>query len=221
MNILNRLQQKIGQGAGPGGPEILAAVEREMRAQRKIFSAAVLAPDHYRVELSPADYQALRPFLQALTRELAQAAADLPRKNGFRTSADPVVTIDRAAGLENGVIRVTGRFTGPMTAERDNRKQQPTLQLIIAEGAGHQETRSLASGTYMIGRGREADIFPLVEDSLMSRNHCLLTFQEGEIIIQDLGSANGMVVNDRKVAHARLTAGDSFMLGDTIFRVNS
>ena len=224
MNIIHSLKHKLGikRSLGPGSADILAAIGREMTARQYIFLHAIQVPDLYRVDLSSFDYKAIKPVLELFCQELQEEAYQLVRRKKFHTAENRItVEILCNPNLNTGEIRVKGSFSPGSTSATGNEsseKKKTTVQLIIAAGSSHEETRQLDPGTYLIGRGRDADIFPLVEDELMSRNHCLLTISEKEIILQDLDSGNGLFINDNeRVANTRLEVGSSFLLGNTKF----
>lgn len=67
----------------------------------------------------------------------------------------------------------------------------------------------------VLGRGQEADLsFP---DMTVSHRHALITeTDDNQILIEDLNSANGILVNDKKITDKTiLTLGDSIQLGKT------
>ena len=70
----------------------------------------------------------------------------------------------------------------------------------------------------VLGRGERADLaFP---DPTISQRHALILDIEGQPWIQDLESANGVYVNDRRiVGKAPIKVGDSIQLGQTRFHV--
>lgn len=61
------------------------------------------------------------------------------------------------------------------------------------------------------GRSIKADV--TIEDALLSRVHCELTFHDGRFVIRDLESTNGTVVNGRTVHDSELSSGDELILG--------
>jgi pSer/pThr/pTyr-binding forkhead associated (FHA) protein len=62
-------------------------------------------------------------------------------------------------------------------------------------------------GTLTVGRSSEADICIPIEE--ISRQHARLQSTPGGLVVEDLGSANGTFVNDRRIhAPTRLEAGD-------------
>ena len=76
----------------------------------------------------------------------------------------------------------------------------------------------LKSGMNFIGRDRICDIF--VPDPHISRKHASVDLvSDGSMTLIDLGSTNGILVNGRKVPSAILQPGDSFVIGQTTFKV--
>ncbi|MCY1015991.1 MULTISPECIES: FHA domain-containing protein [Pyxidicoccus] len=69
----------------------------------------------------------------------------------------------------------------------------------------------------VIGRSSELDMV-LVED-MVSRKHAKISFSDGKITIEDLGSTNGTFVNGEKVKQARLKEGDRILIGTSILKL--
>jgi pSer/pThr/pTyr-binding forkhead associated (FHA) protein len=68
----------------------------------------------------------------------------------------------------------------------------------------------------VIGRSRECDC--VIEDQNISRRHAeLRRNSSGDWTVSDLGSTNGIKVNDRRVESARLSPGDEVTLGTSTF----
>ena len=65
-----------------------------------------------------------------------------------------------------------------------------------------------------IGRSALCDV--VLQDSLVSRVHCLLRRSaKGGLTLEDLNSANGTSVNGERIDHARLKPGDLIVMGKT------
>lgn len=86
------------------------------------------------------------------------------------------------------------------------------------------ETGPLAGLTFgvdrslVMGRSLECDI--AVVSPQVSRQHARLDLQEGELYIEDLNSANGTVVNGRRLQNrCRLQHADEVRFHDIVFRV--
>jgi pSer/pThr/pTyr-binding forkhead associated (FHA) protein len=76
----------------------------------------------------------------------------------------------------------------------------------------------LGSGTIKIGRRTDCD-YPL-NDSKVSREHARLIVSEQTIAIEDLNSANGILVNGERLRRLRsLATGDTFQIGAQHFEV--
>jgi hypothetical protein len=68
--------------------------------------------------------------------------------------------------------------------------------------------------------GRMADNVLVLSDSLVSRHHAAISWQAGTYVVEDLGSANGTYVNERRItAPQELRHGYVVRLGNTILDV--
>jgi len=78
----------------------------------------------------------------------------------------------------------------------------------------------LLPGTYLIGRSRSCHL--VINDEVVSRRHAELEVSpEGHVILRDLSSHNGVIVNNRLVDEAAipLFGGDSFVIGADSFQI--
>ena len=70
----------------------------------------------------------------------------------------------------------------------------------------------------LAGRAPETDIY--LEDTFVSSKHALFESTDSGLLVEDLRSTNGTLVNGAEIAEARsLRAGDKVEVGDTVFRV--
>lgn len=67
-----------------------------------------------------------------------------------------------------------------------------------------------------IGRGREAHL--KFTNGLLSRRHCEVVEEEGEIVVRDLGSRNGTFIGGRRVQSATLSPGELITVGGITLR---
>ncbi|HEY6556422.1 MAG TPA: FHA domain-containing protein [Polyangiaceae bacterium] len=73
--------------------------------------------------------------------------------------------------------------------------------------------RCLAPGQYVVGRAPTSDI--VVPSARASRNHARLHVEADRVSIEDLGSANGVLVNGRRInGQCGLAAGDRVVIGE-------
>ena len=69
----------------------------------------------------------------------------------------------------------------------------------------------------VLGRNSEADV--RLDDNWTSRVHCEVSEVNGRLLVRDLGSTNGTLVNGKQVNESHLLPGDFLTVGLTIFRV--
>jgi pSer/pThr/pTyr-binding forkhead associated (FHA) protein len=67
--------------------------------------------------------------------------------------------------------------------------------------------------------GRKSDCALRVPTADVSRRHCEIKVNKGEITVRDLGSANGTYVNGKRVAESAVKAGDELAVGPVKFYV--
>jgi pSer/pThr/pTyr-binding forkhead associated (FHA) protein len=93
------------------------------------------------------------------------------------------------------------------------------LALKIVAGTGRGAFFALQAGTYTIGR--DADNPIQIDSPMVSRRHAELRIQPDQVIICDLKSANGTVVNHRKIDESELRPGDKIFIGDSILEFSA
>jgi pSer/pThr/pTyr-binding forkhead associated (FHA) protein len=69
----------------------------------------------------------------------------------------------------------------------------------------------------IVGRMPGADL--VVEDRWVSRIHCEISEIDGTLVVRDLGSRNGTMVNGHHVKEAHLLPGDRLTVGLSSFHV--
>lgn len=89
-------------------------------------------------------------------------------------------------------------------------------RLVCLTGQSKGESYVLMGSRVIIGRGDKADI--RINDTKASREHAEITKVGANWVITDLGSQNGIVVNDKKVTQATLTESDKVIVGQTVFK---
>jgi pSer/pThr/pTyr-binding forkhead associated (FHA) protein len=80
----------------------------------------------------------------------------------------------------------------------------------------HNTSYSLSRRT-RIGRAPGCEL--QIDSSSVSRHHALVLLSQRDVIIEDLNSTNGVLVNGRKIARQLLNDGDTVTIGDAEFRV--
>jgi hypothetical protein len=67
--------------------------------------------------------------------------------------------------------------------------------------------------------GRSSDVDLILVEGMVSRRHARITLRNRELVIEDLGSANGTFVNGEKIKRRRIVEGDRVLIGTSILRV--
>lgn len=94
-----------------------------------------------------------------------------------------------------------------MTAVESHPSNSSVLRLRFGE-----VTFPLTNAKLILGRSRSCDI--RLKADTVSRLHAALIWQEGQLLVEDLGSSNGTFVNGEKITAAKtLVAGDSVRFG--------
>ena len=184
--------------------EIGRRLVKELDAGRTVGVHGVVAPNHFTVALSPADYERFETFRDALARELADAAREHARDEDYH-------------------------FVGPVEVEltEDSHRRQGDLavQATIMQGEGGWSASlvlpdgrriTLANETAVIGRLPDCAV-PL-SDPQVSRNHAEIRRGPDGFRVVDLGSTNGTSVNGTIVGEQLLRDGDEIGVGNTMIR---
>lgn len=90
------------------------------------------------------------------------------------------------------------------------------FRLLCLTGVNKGESYVLMGNRIIIGRSERADI--RINDTKTSREHAEITKVGPTWVVTDLGSQNGVVVNDLKVAQKTLTEGDKVIVGQSVFK---
>ena len=70
----------------------------------------------------------------------------------------------------------------------------------------------------VIGRGRGASL--RINDEAISREHIMIALTDSGLVLRDLSSTNGTLLNGRVVDFGHLSAGDCIAVGQVTFRVS-
>jgi pSer/pThr/pTyr-binding forkhead associated (FHA) protein len=90
------------------------------------------------------------------------------------------------------------------------------FRLICLTGANKGDAYVLMGNRIVIGRSDKADI--RLNDSKASREHAEITKVGNHWVATDLGSQNGISINERKIKQEQLNEGDKLIIGQTVFK---
>ena len=92
------------------------------------------------------------------------------------------------------------------------------IKLKVLRGASAGREIGVKVPRFVIGRAEECNL--RVNSEAISRQHCVICFDNQEVLIRDLGSRNGTYVNgERLEAPRRLVLGDQLRVGPLEFLV--
>jgi pSer/pThr/pTyr-binding forkhead associated (FHA) protein len=156
----------------------------------------------------------------------------------FQVTGDIFVTNRERAELEcpacKGSLQVVNPKLATFRAERTNKKvssitsavtddgrflhlpEDKEISLKVLEGEEKGTVYPVAKARVTIGRAN-ADI--TVNDGMVSRVHCALEISEDGILLRDLESTNGTLVDDQLIQTATLSHGSTFRIGTHLFQL--
>lgn len=73
----------------------------------------------------------------------------------------------------------------------------------------------------MVVVGRHPQCDARLDSLRVSRHHCCMTTDQGEVVVRDLGSTNGIRINGQRVEMGRLRAGDELSIAHIRYRLDS
>ncbi len=93
-----------------------------------------------------------------------------------------------------------------------------SVKMKVVQGKPNGSFLEFPEGDFVVGRGPECHVRPNSE--LISRQHCLLRVHGAALLVRDLGSTNGTLVNGKRlVEECALGDGDTLQLGPLVLQV--
>ncbi len=182
--------------------EIGRRLTREMDLHRRVGVRGLIAPNAFAVTLAPADVERFSNFIDALSRELSDAAREHAKNEGYLFVGPVEVEVFEGSTLK------AGRFT--VEAEvREDADGGFLAELVLTDG------RRVQIGTEPLVIGRLPECGVVLADSNVSRRHAELRRAGDSVVLTDLGSTNGTRVNGAPVRERVLVSGDEVSVGST------
>ncbi len=180
---------------------------REMDDNRSVdVKGRRIVPNDFTVLLSGTDHAGFSDIEDALVSELAEAAREYAREEGYHFMGPVTV----ALAVDNSLK--PGRFG--IIAQLKQAGSGPGIGALVLPSGQRVD---LSVGTVTIGRLPECTI--AINDSNISRRHAEVRSSGNAYVVADLGSTNGTMVNGLKIAgEHRLAEGDIISIGSTHVR---
>ena len=94
-----------------------------------------------------------------------------------------------------------------------------SVQLVVAAGSRAGQIIPIPGNRFVIGRADDCNLKPRSE--LISRYHCEIFLEDGEVFVRDMGSKNGVFLNESQITETRgLKNGDKLTVGPLEFFLN-
>jgi hypothetical protein len=210
-----------------------------MDAHRTASVSRVYVPNQYTVWLGPEDHKRLAGYESSLAQELAAYLLEHARRHDYALLTRPEVRIEMDERLRLGEFGIQTRLVKPAAQQGESPSLGEEGRTMVYSVPPKQkesrakapvdrvrETRAIVTlddrryvlegPVAVLGRSRDCDC--VFADPNVSRRHAELRRRSnGDWEIADLGSTNGVKVNDRRVDRARLAPGDEVQLGTTRF----
>jgi hypothetical protein len=219
--------------------ELAAALKREIDNTARILSRdRRLVPNHFTIELGPGDFERLNAYGRTLNHELANELRDHADIQRYTFSGPIEIELTQQDDLPTGKFRVVSATAGNQRPQpRQPAPSLPDEGATVLQSAppppgpppvrrGHPQVMLEVNGRrrpinppgVVLGRGTDADI--QINDPGVSRRHAEIRLMpEGpggvRVVLVDLGSTNGTLVNGRRAAEAELTDGSTVRIGNT------
>ena len=202
--------------------ELGAALQQEIDNRADAITGQTVVPNIFIIELGQVDHERLTPYFETLSVELGTLADSYASEQRYTTIDSSHVTFELDQALETGVFRIRSTAAkrpadvfAPSTVGRNESPQVP-LATFTAEATPYLtsitgEEFKISKSVTNIGRGIEADI--QIDDTSVSRLHCAIVLGS-EVLIRDLGSTNGTVVDGVRASETVLRDGSIIKIGN-------
>ena len=176
---------------------------REMDDNRSVdVRGRTIVPNQYTIHLSEADLDRFAEVVDSLRRELAEAAREHARDEGYVFMGPVSIHLEMDERQRTGAFQITGRMR-----EGDGGVGAGSLMLPTGD--------RLPLGEQTVTFGRRPESTVQLADPNVSRNHAEIRPQGNGWVLIDLGSTNGTRVNGVRISSHELVEGDEISFGNT------
>ena len=194
--------------AGLQPVEIGRRMTREMDLLRRVGVHGLIAPNDFTVRLSSDDVERFENFVEALARELADAAREHARSESYLFVGPVEVTITEDQKLRSGRFEVEAEV-------REGGDGLSAAAVVLPDG------KRILLGPDPLTVGRLPECVIVLNDPNVSRRHAEFRRMGSDVFLVDLGSTNGCRVNGSPAREQRLADGDQVTIGMTTLRFES
>jgi len=129
-----------------------------------------------------------------------------------RVTLDPDLTL-----IDSGIKPGARVAVSATSAHYADRAARPVAAITVISGPDRGQRVVLPAGNQTVGRAAGCDL--RLSDTLVSRRHVRVFLSAGSADLLDLGSANGLTLNDELLTRGSWLPGDRLRLGDTVLGI--
>ena len=224
-NVDSKLASKDQSSLNPHHiGELASRIERVIEAELKADEQGVrrIAPNRFKVLFTYEETSKLTPqYIEAVGKELTGTVFEYINNRRYTTRGPVEVTADRDLFSKNTVVKAT--FDGDSEQQVEAPKSGTirsagSKRIIFVSGEGRRYDVDLKAEGAPAFIGRAAENVVRIDDTSVSRLHSSISLRsDSNVVVADVGSANGTFVNDQLLARdeARtLKEGDVVQVGE-------
>ncbi len=162
-------------------------------------------------------------------------SADSDNSDDFDDSNDSDTTdgdeVSEDINADNGDAEIGNEDVLDDESEPDNAETEGTEQESEEPGEPDEKVRLTLGGmnsddvrivefSDKATLGRRSTNSVVISDNAVSGEHCRLTYSDGKVIVEDMGSTNGTILNGEKITVSEIKNGDVLILGKTKYKIS-
>lgn len=127
---------------------------------------------------------------------------------------------------EIGNEDILGDESEPDNAETEGTEQEsgepgePDEKVRLTLGGMNSDDVRIVEFSDKATLGRRSTNSIVISDNAVSGEHCRLTYSDGKVIVEDMGSTNGTILNGEKITVSEIKNGDVLILGKTKYKIS-
>lgn len=221
--------------------EVGRRILREMAEGKTVSVNRIYAPNEFRVLMGAEDLQRFSQMEAGLAREFSELIIDAAKQNRWNLMGLPRISFVEADKMGRGEFKVEAslaadpdraghvsthapddgepggtRAISSDTAQRLGVQGAGAVLVVLDEDGTAREKISVTRTPVVIGRMSTCDV--VLADPNVSRRHAELRREGPDWVLEDLGSTNGTLVNDKLAKTHTLTGGEILGFGTSALR---
>lgn len=106
------------------------------------------------------------------------------------------------------------------TEQESGEPDEPDEKVRLTLGGMNSDDVRIVEFSDKATLGRRSSNSVVISDNAVSGEHCRLTYSDGKVIVEDMGSTNGTILNGEKITVSEIKNGDVLILGKTKYKIS-